>query len=283
MIRRTLAKPTTIHGTGLFTDAPALATLSPAAAGTGLAFFHHNTRIDATIINLAPSPIDAFKHLPARHTCLSLDAARATTTEHLLAALRGLGITDATITLGDSGELPIGDGSAKLFTDAIADAGTADLDDEITPITLTEPITVTQGNASITASPATTTSYTYIYEPGDNTPLPRQTATWNTDTHDFAAHIAPARTFSFQHEAEQMQAMGLFTSFTPRDLLVLDTAGAPIDNTLRFDNEPARHKLLDLVGDLSLAGAPIVATITATGSGHSLNHELARKLAQLAR
>ena len=74
---------------------------------------------------------------------------------------------------------------------------------------------------------------------------------------------------------------GLFKAFSPRDLIVFGAQG-PIDNTLRFPNEPSRHKLLDLIGDLSLAGRPIQARITATRSGHTLNHEMARHLAALA-
>jgi UDP-3-O-acyl-N-acetylglucosamine deacetylase len=74
--------------------------------------------------------------------------------------------------------------------------------------------------------------------------------------------------------------MGLFTQFTPRDLLVIGAEG-PIDNTFRFANEPAMHKLLDMVGDLSLAGRPIIGRVVATRSGHALNHEMARALAAL--
>jgi len=281
MTRRTIAQPVTIAGTGLFTDKPAIATIEPAAPGLGVGFVHNSTPIHADIELLAHSPIKLFANLPARHTCLALGNAHAITTEHILAALAGLGITDATITLGDTGELPIGDGSAQLFTNAITTAGTTQLAGNLAPITLTKPITVTNGNASITAQPATKTSYTYIFKPTESSPIKPQTATWNTSKETFITDIAPARTFSLQADAEHMQSLGLFASFTTTDLLVLDNAGEPINNNFRFVNEPARHKLLDLVGDLALAGAPILANITATGSGHALNHQLAKKLYDL--
>jgi len=277
--RRTLARPITIEGLGLFTDAPTSCTLTPATAGAGIAFLHQGTRIPATISHLAPSPIPAFATLPARHTCLAQSPARVTTCEHVMSALAGLGITDVTIELGDSGELPIGDGSAKLFTDAIASDDTHTLDDQVTSITLREPITVRSGTATITAEPADSASYTYHFEPPEGSPLKPQSATWTGTADDYRASIAPARTFSTLAEATQAKALGLFTNFTPRDLLVLDdTTGEPIDNRLRFNNEPARHKLLDLIGDLALVGRPICARITASRSGHALNHELARRI-----
>ena len=280
--RRTLTRPITIEGLGLFTDAPASSTLTPAAAGSDICFRHKGTLVPAKIANLAPSPIPAFATLPARHTCLAQGPARVTTCEHILSALTGLGITDVTIELGDSGELPIGDGSAKPFTDAIASDDTHTLDDQVTPITVRKPVTVRSGSATITAEPADSASYTYHFEPPEGSPLKAQAATWNGNADDYLANVAPARTFSTLAEATQAKALGLFTCFTPRELLVLDDiTGTPIDNRFRFDNEPARHKLLDLIGDLALVGRPIWARITATRSGHALNHELARRIVEM--
>ena len=277
--RRTLAAPVTLKGTGLFTGAPARCTIEPAKAGTGITFVHNNTTIPASIAHLSPSPIPAFASLPARHTCLAFENARVITCEHVLSALVGLGITDAGLILEGSGELPIGDGSAKPFTDAIKAVGVREYVDTAKPITLEETITVTSGSATITAEPSSTPSYTYHFEPPEGSPLAPQFASWNANASDYHVNVAPARTFSTHTEANQAQALGLFTSFTPRDLLVLDdTTGEPIDNELRFDNEPARHKLLDLIGDLALVGKPLCAKITATRSGHALNHELARQI-----
>ncbi len=277
--RRTLTGPVTIKGVGLFTDTPASCTLSPGAAGTGVVFRLNAINIPATIRHLIPSPIPAFARLPARHTCLGLNGANAITCEHLLSALAGLAITDVLVTLGDSGELPIGDGSAKPFTDALSNTTLIAAHAQSEPIVLSKPVSVRSGSATITAEPDDSPSYTYHFEPPAGSALSRQSATWHGNAEEYTASVAPARTFSMLAEATQAKALGLFASFTPRDLLVLDdTTGAPIDNTLRFDNEPARHKLLDLIGDLALAGRPICARITSTRGGHALNHELALKI-----
>lgn len=281
MNRRTPATEITLEGTGLFTGSPARCALAPAEPGTGIVFVHRGVRISARIEHLAPSPIPAFAALPARHTCLAHAGGSAITCEHALSALSGLCITDALITLGDSGELPIFDGSAQPFTDAIASAGVRTMDDRTPPITLEAPIVLSSGGATLAAEPADDLSYTYVFEPGPGSPLRAMTASWALGGEEYAKAVAPARTFSMLAEARQAQSLGLFGAFTSKDLLVLDDrTGEPIDNTLRFPNEPARHKLLDLIGDLALAGRPLRARIVATRSGHALNHEMARALSQ---
>ncbi|GJM19484.1 MAG: UDP-3-O-acyl-N-acetylglucosamine deacetylase [Phycisphaeraceae bacterium] len=284
--RRTLAAPARVEGLGLFTGSPCAVTFEPADAGAGLALATAgwNNPCPATIAHLSAAPVHpVFTQIPAR--CPSVgphDTPPIATVEHALAALAGLGITDATLTV-EGPEIPIDDGSALAFVDAIAAAGLRDLNGTIEPITPTQAITVERDGARITIEPADTVSYEYrlAFDDPANVPVSAQSAAWSGGPEDFAASIAPARTFSLAREAAQMQAMGLFTAFTPADLLVIDDAGNPIDNAWRFDTEPARHKLLDLVGDLALAGAPIRAKITAERSGHALNHEAARRLAQL--
>lgn len=281
MNRRTPAAEVTLEGTGLFTGSPARCTIAPAALGTGIVFVHRGAEIPARIENLAPSPIPAFASLPARHTCLAKGAGRVLTCEHAMSALAGLSITDARITLGDSGELPIFDGSALPFAEALARVGVRTFEERVRPISPEAPVVVTSGGATIVAEPADELSFAYVFEPGPGSPLRAMAASWSLGGEDYAKAVAPARTFSTLAEAKQAQALGLFSSFSPRDLLVLDDqTGEPVENALRFTNEPARHKLLDLIGDLALAGAPVVARIVATRSGHALNHEMARALSQ---
>ncbi|MDQ7014668.1 MAG: UDP-3-O-acyl-N-acetylglucosamine deacetylase [Planctomycetota bacterium] len=293
--RRTLATPAVVQGIGLFTEHPATCTIAPADAGTGVRFCRTDLpgspTVPATIASLADRPVHpAFASIPPRHTAVASSQhpdAIVYTTEHLLAALLGMGVTDATIEI-NTNELPIGDGSALLFTDAITAAGLRDVAnttpaDTIAPLTLDAPITVTSPDrrASITAEPLgphDTPSYRYQLDYGPAAPIPPQHAEWCSDTSDFLDRIAPARTFSLAAEAQQMQALGLFRSFTPRDLLVIDDTGAPINNTWRSEAEPARHKLLDLIGDLALVGRPLHARVVATHAGHALNHAMARAL-----
>ncbi len=293
--RRTLATPAVVEGIGLFTEHSAHCTICPASAGTGIRFCRTDLPgspvIPATIASLADRPVHpAFASIPPRHTAVANAThpdAIVYTTEHLLAALLGMGVTDALIEI-DTNELPIGDGSALLFTDAITAAGLRDFAnttpaDTIAPLTLDAPVTVTSPDrrASITAEPLgpdDTPSYRYQLDYGPSAPIPPQHAEWCSDTSDFLARIAPARTFSLAAEAQQMQALGLFRSFTPRNLLVIDDAGSPIDNTWRGESEPARHKLLDLIGDLALVGRPLHARVVATHAGHALNHAMAKAL-----
>lgn len=276
--RRTLAAESRVAGRGLFTEAPAAAVFRPGR--DGIAFIVNGVRIPATIEHLSTTPvIPAFAAMPPRHTVLARSGARVITVEHALAALAGLGVTDAEIELEGGEELPIGDGSAGAFVEAMTSAGLRDTGEPIEPVRIARTIVVEDGRGgAITAEPDGGAAYIYDLDYGGAAALPRQSARWTGEAASFAAGVAPARTYSLRREAEQMRAVGLFASFTPRDLLVLDDDGSPIDNALRYADEPARHKLLDLIGDLALVGAPVVGRIAASRSGHALTHELARRL-----
>jgi len=228
--------------------------------------------------------------VPIRNTTLALGAGHvAATVEHLLAALAGLNIWNAWITLSGP-EVPVLDGSALPFAQAFA-ANLAPLTSQSTgsqaaraalaPLVLTTTITVERDGASITAAPppaGSPLSYTYSLDYGPDSPLRPQSATWTGDAADFATNIAPARTFSLEHEARAAHKLGLFRHLSPRDMLVIGARGQPIDNDWRVEHEPAKHKLLDLIGDLALLGRPLHAAITAHRSGHHLTHELMRQI-----
>jgi UDP-3-O-[3-hydroxymyristoyl] N-acetylglucosamine deacetylase len=282
--RRTLAGEARITGRGLFTGRDGAAVLRPGRGG--LEFVTPGGRVPARAEYLSSQPVvAALGGLPARHTVLALDGAhtgaRAVTVEHVLAALVGLGVTDAQIELVGCDELPIDDGSAGVFVRAIDHAGTVELSEAeaglLRPIVIRETITVEDGRGGrITAEPSERVRYRYDFE---HPLLGSMSARWDGSPASFRAQIARARTFSLRREVEQLRPLGLFEGFSPRDLLVLDDRGVPMDNQLRWPDEPARHKLLDLIGDLALAGAPLVGSITAERSGHALNQALARRLA----
>ena len=290
--RRTLATAAIVEGVGLFTEKRVRCSILPSDPGTGLCFRRTDlpdaNDVRAEIDSLATTPVHpAFAQIPPRHTAVTASGspeAVVYTTEHILAALIGMGITDARVEL-DGAEVPIDDGSAVVFTDAIAGAGVRDTEPptHVAPLTIDTTIVVSSpdGNASITAEPlgpGERPSYRYELDYGQSAPVPPQSAEWHGDTADFRDNIAPARTFSLAAEAQQMQALGLFRSFSPKDLLVIDDAGTPIDNAWRGDAEPARHKLLDLIGDLALVGRPIHARVIAVRAGHALNHAMASAL-----
>jgi UDP-3-O-acyl N-acetylglucosamine deacetylase len=293
-VRRTPRQAASVQGLGLFTGAPSRVTIRPAAMGTGIRF--HRTDLAATRPGRqVPSVLAAIGNVVSeqRRTVLQADRAdgegcRVETVEHILSALAGLGITDAHIDV-DGPEIPIGDGSSLPFERALTAGGTEVVGGlESAPARISQPLAVSEKGGQIDVLPgvpgAEGCEYIYRLDYGPGSPIPPQEARFFLpragDVGGYAERVAPARTFSTLAEAQAMRRMGLFTQFTPRDLLVIAPYG-PIDNTLRFANEPAMHKLLDMVGDLSLAGRPIIGRVVASRSGHALNHEMARALAAL--
>jgi UDP-3-O-acyl-N-acetylglucosamine deacetylase len=286
--RCTVAFAAEVKGMGLFSARPAMVRVLPAEAGAGLRFrrvdLPGSPVIKAHISSLAKQP----EGVPARNTTLAASggggaaSAIVMTTEHVLSALFGIGITDAIIEI-DGPEVPIADGSALPFAQEIAPEPIG----EINPLIPLEPVVVRSGEATIVATPRARPgcSFTYHLDYGAGAPISKQSATFarGTEAHmdsrddPYFTQVAPARTFCLESEARAMRDSGLFKHLSERDMLVIGPKG-PIDNTLRFENEPARHKLLDLIGDLAIVGRPIQADIVATRSGHALNHEIARAL-----
>jgi len=272
--QRTVRSPAAVEGRGLFTGLPVTATIRPAPIDHGVCFLRTDIEgaepIPATVEHLIDTP---------RHTSLQLGDSIVETVEHCLSAIAGLGVDNALIELTDR-ETPCGDGSAMPFVDAIQAVGLEHQDAPRRTLTLTEPVTVREGDAMIAALPNTGAGLDLLYDLdyGDLNPIGRQLQVFSMDDDSpYIRDIAPARTFALLEEAEAMREKGLFTHLSPSDMLVLGESG-PIDNELRFPDEPARHKLLDLIGDLSLTGRRLNARIVARKSGHALNHRLARAI-----
>lgn len=276
--QRTLAGAATISGRGLFTGAAVTATLRPAEPDTGFVFI----RTDLPGSKPVPGRVEYVVPRP-RHTTLQRGEAVIETTEHCLSGLVGMGVDNAVIEL-DASELPSGDGSATPFAEAVAAAGLTEQDAPRRPIVITEPITVRDGDAMIAAMPTVGDGMDLLYDLdyGEASPLGRQIHAYTLESDTFRTKIAPARTFALQHEAEAMRDKGLFKHVSLKDALVIGADG-PIENAYRFEDEPVRHKLLDLIGDLALVGRPIKGRILASKSGHALNHQLARALVDLGR
>ncbi|GAB4556057.1 MAG: UDP-3-O-acyl-N-acetylglucosamine deacetylase [Phycisphaerales bacterium] len=273
-MQRTLAGDTTITGVGLFTGAPSRVVLRPADADAGIVFVRTDTpqpvRIPASLDHLAPAE---------HRTALHAHGVRLETVEHCLAALAGLAIDNATIEVHGP-ELPIGDGSCLLFTEAIEPVGIAELDAPARMLVVREPIEVTceQTGAVLRAEPSTNDpEYRFELDYGPDAPIHSHHAEIALCPETFCADLAFARTFSTLREAEAARAMGLFTHLEPKDMLVIGPDG-PIDNALRRDDEPARHKVIDMIGDLSLVGRRLHGRFIGQRSGHALNHALARAL-----
>jgi UDP-3-O-[3-hydroxymyristoyl] N-acetylglucosamine deacetylase len=270
-VYRTVASIVERKGVGIHTGADASVRLHPAPFGQGIRFRSGGQEIIAR----ADAVVDT-----SRCTVLGANGVTISTIEHLLSAFAGLGITDALVEI-DGPELPIGDGSASLWNEAIAEGGTITGDDN-TSLSLTGPIIVSgKGGSFIAAYPAEAPRLTVAVS-FEHPLVGTQVARFDPAINDYATEIAPARTFGFIEEVEALRAAGLAKggSFENAVVIYPDHYSTP----LRFDDELARHKLLDLMGDLLLTGATGLpnADIIAVKPSHRLNVAFAARLAKSA-
>jgi UDP-3-O-[3-hydroxymyristoyl] N-acetylglucosamine deacetylase/3-hydroxyacyl-[acyl-carrier-protein] dehydratase len=253
--------------------------IRPAEADSGIVFVRCDLSPEVRI------PADADHAVPrARRTALKSGEASIDTVEHCLSALAGLGVDNALVEVHGP-ELPCGDGSAMLFVDAILEAGLAEQSAPRRVFRIREPIVIEEGPTMIAALPSEAPGLRVCYELdyGDHSDrIRRQTMSFDPGLADYRREIAPARTYSLKEEAESLQAAGLGTHLSPKDVLVIGPQG-PIDNAFRFPDEPARHKVLDALGDLSLVGRPLQGRILAVRSGHALNRRLALRIREQMR
>lgn len=271
--QRTLAAPAELSGVGLITGTRVRVRFIPAPANHGIVF----RRID-----LAGSPA-VVAHPAAitntnRRTTLGPATTGISLTEHILSALAGLRIDNCTLEL-DGIEPPGLDGSAGRFAELLMKTGIV-LQPARRPIYATDRVIVAAGNdTTITLHPADGPGLraTYILDYGLNSPIPRQIYTLDVTPENYAREVANCRTFCTENEAKAMKAIGLAPHLRYADTLVFGSRG-PIDNRLRFADEPARHKVLDLIGDLALCGFDLAGHVVAYRSGHTLNAEMSRKL-----
>lgn len=224
--------------------------------------------------------------VPPRNTTLVLSGAGAgavvaATVEHVLSALAGMGVWDACVVL-EGDEVPIDDGSALAFVELarhLKRGGLGGMGADAEPIVLRERVEVRDASGAwIVGEPLDGIEYAYELDYGAGAPIPAQRAVWRGDAEAYAREIAPARTFSLRAEAEAARAAGLFAHLTPAEMVVVGDDGLPMANAWRTEDEPSKHKLLDLIGDLALLGRPLHAKVTAHRSGHAMTHEFCRRV-----
>jgi len=275
MNQKTIKETVSIEGVGLQTGAKTRVTLKSGPAGSGINFI----RVDLPnkpLLNLRS--IDPGESGAAeRRTTLGFGPLQIQTTEHLLAALAGIGIDNIVVEL-DNVELPGLDGSARDFADAVKRSGVVEQDAPKKTIDVKAPVWCRDKDSLLAIFPddAFRISYTLSY-PGIGT----QFFSAAVAEENFLRDVAPARTFCSEAEALELLKRGLGKGATYENTLVMGAAG-PIKNTLRFPDEPVRHKVLDLIGDLYLAGAPVKGHVVAIKSGHRLNMELVKKLKEIS-
>lgn len=270
--RRTLASERHLEGVGLHSGAAVRVALKPAPAGTGIVFVRtdlNGVRIPALIENAGPS---------FYATVLQKDGATVSTIEHLMAALYAMQVDDLTIEL-NAGEVPILDGSSQPFVAEILAAGFKENDEVRQYIHITRPLIVTHEEKRISVRPCPEYRVTYAID-FDHPALGYQELTaslWRAD--QFAEKLAPARTFTFEHEVAALRERGLALGGSLDNAVVVGKEGL-LNPPLRFSDEFVRHKMLDLTGDLSLLGRPLRGHVVAYRAGHDLHARLTRTIAE---
>jgi UDP-3-O-[3-hydroxymyristoyl] N-acetylglucosamine deacetylase len=266
----TLRTTVSIEGVGLHSGHPVRARFRPAPPGQGLVFTrrdHPDWPIPARLG--AAATFDYATTL--KHGDVSIG-----TVEHVLAAAAGVGLDNCLIEI-EGPEVPILDGSALPFVRLFHAAGFERQDARIRPLTLARPVEVIRGDRRIVYEPDGP-GLTISYEIDFPHPIVgRQDLTFIQRPDDFASQIAPARTFGFAREVEELRRRGLARGGSLQNAVVLDDTGI-ISGPLRFRDEFVRHKILDLLGDLVLLGAPLHGRIRAWKAGHALHIEFARAI-----
>ncbi len=271
--QRTLAGAAVVRGIGYLFGSDVHVRFLPAPADSGI----HFVRTDLPGSPAVPASIQ-FVVPRERRTALQRGEAVVEMVEHVMAALAGLQIDNCIVEI-NAPETPGMDGSSLAFADALRNAGSDSQDRPRDTLVIEKPVAVRNGRSSVAAYPGAPGEYVLSYQLdyGPTAPIPPQGYFLELSPNRFQEELAPARTFLLASEAEALKAAGIGSKTTVADLLIFGADG-PIDNTLRFPDECARHKLLDVVGDLGLLGKDIIGHVVAHRSGHTLNAELVRAL-----
>jgi UDP-3-O-acyl N-acetylglucosamine deacetylase len=271
--QRTIEKPVAVEGFGYWSGRDVRVEFRPAPAGTGVVFIRTDLPTPVRIPALIAHRIEA-----PRRTTLARQKAAVEMVEHILAALAGLQIDNCEVA-ANAAEMPGCDGSSGPFVEALDRAGLVEQPAIREQLVIREITRLGDENCWIEARPATTPGlsirYRLDYGPGNG--IGRQTLLIQVTPKTFREDLAPCRTFLLKEEADWLVAQGLGGRASLKDLLIFGEHG-PLENALRFSDECVRHKILDVIGDLSLSGCDIVGQIVAHKSGHRLNAELVRVL-----
>ncbi len=269
--QRTLKTPIEFRGPGLHTGADNKVAIKPAPADHGVVFCR-------TDVEGEPHVLAHISKLSSRERRTSVRDGRAevSTIEHLMAALYALRVDNVLVEI-DGEEIPGLDGSAAPIVQLLTDSGFTDQKVPKKTFQLDEPIYVREGDISIVALPSEeglSAQYHLDQRTGDTVAI--QSFGLKVNEESFTSQVAPARTFVMRQEVETLQAAGLGKGANRQNTIVMGPGG-PEENELRFTNELARHKVLDLLGDLALGGVELEAHLIATRSGHGTNHILVKR------
>ena len=273
--RRTIGSATTVTGIGLHKGVPCTMVFRPADGGSGIVF----RRTDLPGAPDLPARAD-HAVLTERRTQMGEEPFAIHTVEHVLAAVAGAGIDDLRIEM-DGPEPPIVDGSGAPFLEALLGAGVVKSDGPVQYLELRSPVTVVDGDSRYEAHPHDALSLDVTID-FPHPMIGRQHGRWTLDDGTFASELAPARTFGFVREVEMLRARGLIQGATTDNAIVLDEHGV-VGTSLRWSDEFVRHKAMDVVGDLALAGRRVRARVVAVRPSHRGTILLVREMLRAAK
>jgi UDP-3-O-[3-hydroxymyristoyl] N-acetylglucosamine deacetylase len=272
-LQHCLAAPVRFEGVGLHSGAPVTLTVLPASADSGIVF----VRTDVNPFTARIPALASHVTTTTLGTTLANEAGvSVATVEHLLAALMGLGIDNARVEL-DGPEVPILDGSSDLYVQRFMAAGTISQNAPRRVIEILQTVAVADGSKTARLEPSDRFELDVTID-FESAAIGTQRVILSPTARDFADDIGAARTFGFLHQVEAMQAAGLGLGGSLDNAIVIDGDVVMNEGGLRFDDEFARHKALDAIGDLALAGAPIRGRYVSRQGGHALNVALVRAL-----
>ncbi len=267
--QRTIAQPAKVEGFGYWSGRDVTVEFRPAPADTGIVFVRH----DLADCPRIPAHVRHRVEIP-RRTTLRVQEAGVEMVEHVMAALAGLRIDNCEIWV-DQPEMPGCDGSSQAFVEALDAAGIVVQDAPRRQLVIRRVLRVGNKDSWVEARPilGDQCSLKYHLDYGPDSPIGRQTFCYTATPQAFRRELAASRTFILKQEADWLLSQGLGRRTTCRDLLIFAEQG-PLENPLRFPDECVRHKVLDMVGDLALAGCDFVGQLVGYRSGHRLSAEL---------
>jgi UDP-3-O-[3-hydroxymyristoyl] N-acetylglucosamine deacetylase len=270
--RRTLAREITAEGIALHAGKIVHMTLSPASAGVGIVF-RRSDQDNAMI----PARYDAVAETNLGTVIANADGVKIGVIEHLMAAVAGAGIDDMIVTI-DGPEPPILDGDALSYYRLLEEAGFNGQPGWKSAIKVVKPVEVTIKDATIRLLPSETPEYSYELDYSNTKAIGKQTYRLTLDRESFAREIAPARTFGFVHELDYLKSIDRGHGASLDNTLAIQGDEVLNKDLMRFPDEFVRHKILDAIGDMALAGAPLIARFEGVKSGHGTNNAVLRAL-----
>lgn len=270
--QKTIAVPVRFEGVGVHSGETVHMTIKPASADSGYTFI----RTDLETNNHIKAQWSAVTDTSMSTRISNAHGTSVSTIEHVLAALSGLQIQNAIIEL-DSPEVPIMDGSSVEYVKALLAAGVRTQRIRVKSIRVLKPIQVTQGNATAFLLPSNEPRISIEFN-FNNRLSETSFFSYYPDTDDFSGSLSPARTFGLYEDAQRLRAAGLAKGASLQNTIVIGETGVMNGDGLRYDDELVRHKVLDALGDLSLAGARLMGHFYGVNSGHGLNNQVLRAL-----